>query len=159
MVKTPLSYYLKNVRLLYIFMGMNILPTCYVCVPCECLVSMEAQIGNWIPWNWSHRASWDACGFWEVNPGPVREGPVLLTAEPPLKPPEKYFLSESSISSPFSLQSCLRVEAEVKGRPFSMRFNTWGSECRWCSEQLPHIQTALQRLMGSWCRTRHCVLM
>jgi hypothetical protein len=26
------------------------------------------------------------CGYWELNPGPLQEQPVLLTSEPPLQP-------------------------------------------------------------------------
>ncbi|KAL6074356.1 hypothetical protein STEG23_012106, partial [Scotinomys teguina] len=31
------------------------------------------------------------CGFWDLNPGPLEEQPVLLTAEPSLQPPETCF--------------------------------------------------------------------
>ena len=31
------------------------------------------------------------CGCWELNPGPLEEQPVLLTAEPSLQPLPLYF--------------------------------------------------------------------
>jgi hypothetical protein len=27
----------------------------YIGIVCECLVSAEARIGCWIPWNWNYR--------------------------------------------------------------------------------------------------------
>jgi hypothetical protein len=33
------------------------------------------------------------CGYWGMNPGPLEEQPIFLTAEPSLQP-LKYFLKE-----------------------------------------------------------------
>ena len=34
------------------------------------------------------------CGCWELNPGPLEEQPVLLTAEPSHQPPINDFLND-----------------------------------------------------------------
>lgn len=36
------------------------------------------------------------CRCWELNPGPLKEQPVLSIAEPSLQPPNDYFLTELS---------------------------------------------------------------
>lgn len=47
---------------------------------------METRKVHRIPWDWRSRWLWVSGGWWEVNPAPLEEHPVLLAAEPSRQP-------------------------------------------------------------------------
>ena len=53
----------------------------FVCAPCECLMPMGTKRWHQIPWNWNYSHSEPLCGYWESNPGPLGEQPMLWTTE------------------------------------------------------------------------------
>lgn len=70
------------VFLFFCFFGVFCL---HVCV-CVCRMYLMPRKGSCNPWNWSYRQSWAACSFWESNPAPLEEQPMLLSMEPSLQP-------------------------------------------------------------------------
>ena len=51
-----------------------------------CGVHTEVSREHQIPWTWITDGCESPCGCWDLNPGPLEEQPVLLTAEPSLQP-------------------------------------------------------------------------
>jgi hypothetical protein len=48
-----------------LFYGCGYFFLIYVCVPLECLVSVEARRGCWILWNWNYR--WNLAVMWVLG--------------------------------------------------------------------------------------------
>jgi hypothetical protein len=72
-----------------------------VCVKCQS------------PWNWSYRHLWTAMWVLEINPGPLKDQPVFLTAEPFLRP-----CNENScvVGGHHSMRNCIKGSVAVLGR-------------------------------------------
>lgn len=54
-----------------------------LCVMCEVLTETERR--HWNSWDWDYRCYELPCAFWDLNPGPLEEQLVFLTAELPLQ--------------------------------------------------------------------------
>lgn len=61
-------------------MCMNVLFLCMF-VHCVCVVPVEANRGQWIPWKLNSKGCKLPCGWWMLNPGPQEEHPTLLPPE------------------------------------------------------------------------------
>lgn len=68
-------------------MCISILPMC-VYVTHLYLVPLEARREHWISLELELQTSCELpCGFWELNPVPLEEHPLLISAEPSPQPP------------------------------------------------------------------------
>ena len=65
---------------------------CFICFACTyictiCIIYFQRpKRGHRIPWKWSTGVCKPPRSCWELNPGPLKEQPVLLTTEPSLQP-------------------------------------------------------------------------
>lgn len=68
----------------------------YVCVPCACLIPMEARKMKSYPLELKVVDDCEVpCGCRGSNPGPLAKQLVFLTSEPPLQPPVAASLQDS----------------------------------------------------------------
>lgn len=61
------------------------------CGPYECLVTLRSQKKPSDPLELELSIGLSLHVGWELNPGPVQEQPMLLTAKPPLQPLAYFF--------------------------------------------------------------------
>lgn len=102
------KHFLKKVYSVYVIC-LNILPAClYMYYTCE--VAQEFKRGPGSPWNWSHRWTWAAGGWWEWNPGLLQGQPVPLQLGTPLSLVR--LMSEPSLP-PLHWQFCSSVKLSV----------------------------------------------
>ena len=73
-------------RLIFMFMGMEVLPAYDICV-----ISTDTRRGHWNTWNWSNSYELP-CGCRELNLGPLEEQAVPLSFEPSLQLPKDLLL-------------------------------------------------------------------
>jgi hypothetical protein len=76
-----LALYILNLFCMYI----SVLPV-NVFLPLACMVNAKARGEHQVPWNWTYRWCEPTCRCYGLNPGPVEEQPVFLTAEPSVQP-------------------------------------------------------------------------
>lgn len=60
----------------------------YDCAPHVFLVLLDAWRGHWMTWNWTYGL---IGRFWELNPGPPKEQPMLLATDQSLQPSQVIF--------------------------------------------------------------------
>lgn len=68
-----------------------------LCIPHIFLVTLEATLGHWVPWNWSSGQFWATeCGCLGLNPCLLQSQQVFLTSEASRQAPLKGYIQTPS---------------------------------------------------------------